>query len=78
MTRPAEALQAIIALVVAAALNVYGFAIDEAKTLVPQIAGIVVGLVGFVASAVTAYIAKRQRDPNSPVSSGSAGEVITP
>ena len=60
-SRPSETWQAIVALVAAAALNVYGFAVDEAKTLVPQISGLVVGLVGFVSAAVTAYIAKKQR-----------------
>lgn len=78
MTRPAETISAIIAAIVGAITIIQGalddgFQLDDVQTIV----GAIMVVVGLVAPLVTWYIARRQRDPSSDVTSASDGTVVS-
>jgi len=78
VTRPAETISAIVAAAVGAITIIQGaledgFQLDDVQTIV----GAIMVVVGLVAPIVTWYIARRQRDPSSDVTSASDGTVVS-
>ena len=78
MRRPAETIQFSVAAVIGAILIIYGVVKDGLQLTDltdPEVQGAITLLTGVVAAVVTWYIARKQRDPASDVTSGSDGTV---
>jgi len=78
VSRPAETISAIVAAVVGAITIIQGaledgFQVDDVQTIV----GAIMVVVGLVAPLVTWFIARRQRDPTSNVTSAPDGTVTS-
>ena len=74
MTRPSETIVAAVGSIVGALLIVLGAFTDF--TVTTEVAGAITLLIAWIATAVTWYIAKRQRA--GLLLSGDAGEVLKP
>lgn len=78
-TRPAETLSLSIAAVIAAVLFVYGVikdGLDINDVSDPEFQAAVTVIVGAIATLVTWYIARRQRDPKDNLAAAPDGAVI--
>ncbi|HEU4865002.1 MAG TPA: hypothetical protein VFT76_02035 [Actinomycetota bacterium] len=78
-TRPAETIQAALGTIIGAILIIVGVVrdgFDFSDLADPELQGAISILVGFVASAVTWYVARRQRDPEDQLASAPDGTVV--
>lgn len=78
-SRPSETIAGTVGTVLGALLILYGAlhdGFDFTDLQDPEVSGAITLLVGLVSGLVTYFVAKRQRDPTSNVSSADDGSVV--